>query len=111
MRGGEAFFGVLGAVAFVGAEDQEGLGAAAVDRGDEPVGRVDLVELGKDFVGELVGGAQRPDGGGGAAEQHDQHAADQEALPHAEPQPRRVLVSHAVKVIRAVGASPRRWDG
>ena len=62
VRGGEAFFGVLGAVAFVGAEDQEGLGTAAVDRGDEPVGRVDLVELGEDLGGELVGGAQRPDG-------------------------------------------------
>ncbi len=49
-----AFVDVLGAVAFVGAEDQEGLRPAGVDRGDQALGGVDLVELGEDLFGEWL---------------------------------------------------------
>ena len=89
-----AFVDVRRAVAFVGAEDQEGLRPAGVDRGDQALGRVDLVEPREHLVGDAVGGAHGHRGRCPAAQQYDQHARDREALPHADPQPRRALVIH-----------------
>ena len=56
------------------------------------------LSLGEDLVGNPVGGANGHRGRGTAAQQHDQHPPEREALPHADPQPRRALVIHGARV-------------
>ncbi len=50
----------------------------------------------EDLVREAVDRVQRDGRGRRAAERDDQHAGEQEPLPHAPPQPRRALVIHGV---------------
>ena len=89
-----AIEGVPGPLAPVRAEDQKGLRAAAVDRGDHALRHPDRPR--ENLRRDTAHRVQRHRGRGPAAQQRDRHAGNQEALPHAPPQRRRSLFIHGV---------------
>ena len=92
VRGIAAIVGALGLRPAVGAEHQERLRAAAVDGGHQALGHDDRVA--EDLFGDARGRVQRNCERGGEAERHDEHAADEKALPHRPPQLGRALLIH-----------------